>query len=60
MESQRGGQRVPIFAVTANVFEEHRAASQAAGIDGLLVKPLDRRQLLDVLNGIAAATSRAA
>jgi hypothetical protein len=29
-------------------------------MDGLLVKPLDRRQLRNVLAGIAAATSRAA
>jgi CheY-like chemotaxis protein len=60
IELQQAGPRVPIFAVTSNVFEEDRAASQSAGMDGLLVKPLDRRQLGNVLAGIAAATSRAA
>jgi CheY-like chemotaxis protein/nitrogen-specific signal transduction histidine kinase len=60
IESQQDGPRVPIFAVTSNVFAEDRAASQSAGMDGLLVKPLDRRQLRNVLAGISAATSRAA
>jgi PAS domain S-box-containing protein len=59
-EKERCARRVPIFALTANAFDEDRAASHAAGMDGFLVKPLDRRQLLDVLARISAAATRAA
>ena len=31
---------VPIYALTANVLEEHRAECDAAGMDGFLTKPL--------------------
>jgi len=48
-EAQRGSHRVPIFALTATAFDDDRAATLAAGMDGFLVKPLDRRQLLQVL-----------
>jgi CheY-like chemotaxis protein len=60
MEREQGGRRLPIFALTANAFDEDRAASQAAGMDGFLVKPLDRRQLLNVLARISAAATLAA
>jgi PAS domain S-box-containing protein len=58
-EAQAGGRRLPIFALTANAFDEDRTASETAGIDGMLVKPLDRRQLLAVL-AKAGATDLAA
>ena len=41
--------RTPIVALTANAFGEDRAACLDAGMDDLLVKPLDREKLLDVL-----------
>jgi CheY-like chemotaxis protein len=60
MEAERGGRRLPVFALTATVFDEDRAASLAAGMDGFLVKPLDRRQLVEVLARVSAAASLAA
>jgi CheY-like chemotaxis protein len=55
METARGGRRLPIFALTATAFDEDRAASLAAGMDGFLIKPLDRRQLMQVLARVSAA-----
>lgn len=41
--------RVPIIALTANTLVEDRYACFEAGMDGFLVKPLDREKLNDVL-----------
>jgi CheY-like chemotaxis protein len=38
-----------MLALTANVQIEDREAALAAGLDGLLVKPLDRERLREVL-----------
>jgi CheY-like chemotaxis protein len=46
-----------MLALTANVSAEDREAALAAGMDGLLVKPLDRerlREALEVVNRLAA------
>lgn len=45
-EVSRGLRRCPIVALTANAFGEDRAACWAAGLDGFLVKPLSRADLL--------------
>ncbi len=46
LEQARGWPRCPVVALTANAFGEDRAACRAAGLDGFLVKPLSRRDLL--------------
>lgn len=59
MQTQAGGRRLPIFALTANAYAEDRVAALAAGMDGVLVKPLERRALIDILAriGVAAAST---
>ena len=57
--SGQGG-RVPILALTANTAAEDRNACLDAGMDGFLVKPLDRDKLNAALNDIAPRRSVAA
>jgi CheY-like chemotaxis protein len=46
LEGARGLKRCPVVALTANAFGEDRAACRVAGLDGFLVKPLSRGDLL--------------
>lgn len=50
-EAERSKQlrRTPVIALTANTLVEDRYACFEAGMDGFLVKPLDRDKLLEVL-----------
>jgi PAS domain S-box-containing protein len=61
-ETQSGPAAHPtrIVALTANAHAEDREACVAAGMDGLLVKPLDRERLRDVLEAAAHTASLAA
>ncbi len=51
-EKEAGGPHARIVALTANAQGEDREACLAAGMDGLLVKPLNRDQLTEVLETI--------
>ena len=48
------GRPTRIIALTANAQADDRAACLAAGMDGLLVKPLDRERLREALEAAAA------
>jgi PAS domain S-box-containing protein len=52
--------RTPILALTANALVEDRYACFEAGMDGFLIKPLDRDKLAEALAGLAAARHLAA
>jgi PAS domain S-box-containing protein len=53
-EAAGAGRRTPILALTANTLVEDRYACFEAGMDGFLVKPLDREKLADALNRLGA------
>jgi PAS domain S-box-containing protein len=52
--------RTPILALTANTLAEDRDACFEAGMDGFLVKPLDRDKLAEALAGLTAGRQLAA
>jgi CheY-like chemotaxis protein len=54
-ETGAGGRPTPILALTANTLVEDRYACFEAGMDGFLIKPLDREKLDEALAGLAAA-----
>jgi PAS domain S-box-containing protein len=59
-EAGQPGRRTPILALTANTLVEDRYACFEAGMDGFLIKPLDRDKLADALAGLAASRHIAA
>ena len=59
-EAGQAGRPTPILALTANTLVEDRYACFEAGMDGFLIKPLDRDKLADALAGLAASRHIAA
>jgi CheY-like chemotaxis protein len=59
-EAEQGEPRTPIFALTANAIAEDREACVAAGMNGFLVKPLDRERLVTALAEVGNAKDMAA
>jgi signal transduction histidine kinase/CheY-like chemotaxis protein len=59
-ESGQPGRQTPILALTANALVEDRYACFEAGMDGFLIKPLDRDKLVGALASLAAARYLAA
>jgi PAS domain S-box-containing protein len=55
LEAGEPGHRTPILALTANTLVEDRYACFEAGMDGFLIKPLDREKLADALTGLIAS-----
>jgi PAS domain S-box-containing protein len=53
-EAGHADRRTPILALTANTLVEDRYACFEAGMDGFLVKPLDREKLTEALVGLGA------
>jgi PAS domain S-box-containing protein len=54
IEAEAAGAHTPILALTANTLVEDRYACFEAGMDGFLIKPLDREKLEEALSGLAA------
>ncbi len=59
-EAVRHAHRTAILALTANTLTEDRQACLEAGMDGFLVKPLDRDKLVDALARLLASRHLAA
>ena len=59
-EAARSLRHTPIIALTANTLVDDRYACFEAGMDGFLVKPLDRDKLADALATVSASGSVAA
>jgi len=51
-EDQHGLSRTPILAITANVMTQQVGAYLAAGMDRVIAKPIDPRQLIDSVRSI--------
>jgi signal transduction histidine kinase/CheY-like chemotaxis protein len=49
------GGNVPIVALTANAFPEDKDACREAGMDGFVVKPVDRKRLEEAMSAARAA-----
>jgi len=54
-EAGEPGRPTPVLALTANTLVEDRYACFEAGMDGFLIKPLDREKLAEALAGLAAS-----
>jgi len=57
LEREQGRRRIPIVALTAQAHPEDRERATAAGMDGLLVKPIVVEQLTATLKTVASNKS---
>lgn len=55
LETQTQRRRIPIIALTANVMDYQVTEYRRVGMDGVLAKPIDARELMAVLAGLAAS-----
>ena len=55
LEVATSGLHTPILALTANTLVEDRYTCFEAGMNGFLIKPLDRDKLDEALAGLAAS-----
>jgi CheY-like chemotaxis protein len=53
------GYQTPILALTAHAMAEDRAKSRAAGFAGHLTKPIDTKELIEMISSKARITGRA-
>jgi PAS domain S-box-containing protein len=60
LEAGQPGRRTPVLALTANTLVEDRYACFEAGMDGFLIKPLDREKLAEAIAGLTATRHIAA
>jgi CheY-like chemotaxis protein len=56
LEAEQGRGRTPIVMLTANTTEAHHRLAEEAGCDGVLVKPIDLKTLVE---GLGAGVARA-
>ena len=59
-EAGQTARHTPIIALTANALVEDRYACFEAGMDGFLVKPLDREKLIEIIARLATSRHLAA
>lgn len=59
-EAGQTARRTPIIALTANALVEDRYACFEAGMDGFLIKPLDREKLAEVISELTSSRHLAA
>jgi signal transduction histidine kinase/ActR/RegA family two-component response regulator len=58
-EAERGGARVPIIALTANVMSDQIATYRAAGMDAHVAKPIQAAELFEALAAAVAGEPEA-
>ncbi|KAJ4491482.1 hypothetical protein C8J55DRAFT_420587 [Lentinula edodes] len=50
--------RIPIFAVSASLYEQQRSKLSDAGMDGWILKPIDFKRLATILKGVTDLAQR--
>ena len=58
-QEEGSGRHIPIVALTAHAMKGDRERCMAAGMDGYLPKPVQRDELRDVIQELAAGRARA-